>query len=123
LHSQTFLATIHRSKEKLLCKKVTKNAHISQKFSGHLRNTSKDILCFGKIFVTKNSFHKQRTKQLIVPKSAAAVKEEKHKNEVGGSFRYKSNCFLNIFALDLSRYIRIISGPETPEIYFFLTET
>ncbi len=43
------------------------------------------------------TFHQQLTKQLIVAKSAAAVKEEKHKQKLFVNFRYKNNIFLQYF--------------------------
>ncbi len=60
-------------------KNVFKNAHIGLKFSGCLTNTLKNILCIWIIVIKMKTFHRQQAKQLIVAKSATAVKEEKHK--------------------------------------------
>jgi hypothetical protein len=48
------------------------------------------------------TFHQQLTKQLIVAKSAAAVKEEKHKKKLFVNLRNKNKVFFNIFALNTS---------------------
>jgi hypothetical protein len=40
------------------------------------------------------TFHQQLTKQLIVAKSAAAVKEEKYTKKLFVNFMYKNNIFL-----------------------------
>jgi hypothetical protein len=61
-------------------RKGKKNARIDLKFSGYLTNTLNNILCFGGILYTLKAFPQQRTEKLTVAKTAAAVKEETHKN-------------------------------------------
>jgi hypothetical protein len=48
------------------------------------------------------TFHQQLAKQLIVAKSAAFVKEEKHKKKLFANFRCKNNIFFIVFALNAS---------------------
>jgi hypothetical protein len=82
--------------------KVSENNRISLKFSGYLSNTLNNISCLIKIFVTLKTFHRQWAEQLIVTKSAAAVKEEKRiLNKVVLS-DIKIIFFFNIFTLLLS---------------------
>jgi hypothetical protein len=48
------------------------------------------------------TFHRQLAKQLIVAKSAAFVKEEKHEKKLFANFRCKNNIFFIVFALNAS---------------------
>jgi hypothetical protein len=48
------------------------------------------------------AFHQQRSKQKIVAKPAAAVKEEKHKNKPSVDFMCKNYIYLQFFVLDAS---------------------
>ena len=71
-----------------------KNALIGLKFSGYLTHTLNNILYFLRFFITIEAFDQQLTKQLSVAKSAAVVKEEKHKFKLSVDLRYKNNIFI-----------------------------
>ncbi len=43
------------------------------------------------------AFPQRLAKQLMIAKSAATVKEEKHKNKLSVNFRYKNNFCLKYF--------------------------
>ncbi len=53
-------------------------------------------------------FPQQGNGQLIVVKSATAVKEEKHRNKQSVDFMYKNYTYLQFFAFDTSLHIVIM---------------
>jgi hypothetical protein len=89
-------------------KNVIQNAHIGLKISGYVTNTLKNILCFRLIVITIKTFHRQLAKQLIVAKSATAVKEKNMRRNYLLISARKITFFVNIFALNTSQYIEIL---------------